>query len=109
MPLAIDIISDVVCPWCFIGKRRLESALGLYRERNPQAPEPQIAFHPFELNPDIPREGIPRAEYIAKKFSFTLARSSAFLSLSIKSSVSPTRSPLMRSSNGRAGAAFRAR
>jgi predicted DsbA family dithiol-disulfide isomerase len=68
MPLAIDIISDVVCPWCFIGKRRLESALGLYRERNPQAPEPQIAFHPFELNPDIPREGIPRAEYIAKKF-----------------------------------------
>src|SRR5213595_3631274 len=48
MALGIDIISDVVCPWCFIGKRRLEAALGLY--------------------PDIPREGIARADYIAKKF-----------------------------------------
>lgn len=68
MALAIDIISDVVCPWCYIGKRRLESALALYRERKPGAPEPQIAYHPFELNPDIPREGITRADYIAKKF-----------------------------------------
>jgi len=68
MSLTIDIVSDVVCPWCFIGKRRLEAALALYRERNPQAPPPQVAFHPFELNPDLPREGIPRADYIAKKF-----------------------------------------
>jgi predicted DsbA family dithiol-disulfide isomerase len=68
MTLAIDIISDVVCPWCYIGKRRLESALALYRERNPGAAGPQIAYHPFELNPDIPREGITRADYIAKKF-----------------------------------------
>ncbi|HEY6241351.1 MAG TPA: DsbA family oxidoreductase [Burkholderiales bacterium] len=66
MALAIDIVSDVVCPWCYIGKRRLEAALTLYRERG--APEPQIAYHPFELNPDIPREGIARADYIAKKF-----------------------------------------
>ncbi|HMH18213.1 MAG TPA: DsbA family oxidoreductase [Burkholderiales bacterium] len=68
MALAIDIVSDVVCPWCYIGKRRLEAALVLYRERNPGAPEPEITYHPFELNPDIPREGIPRADYIAKKF-----------------------------------------
>src|SRR5262245_17868457 len=68
MALAIDIISDVVCPWCFIGKRRLEAALELYRQRRPEAPAPEITFHPFELNPDIPREGIPRADYIAKKF-----------------------------------------
>ena len=68
MTLAIDIISDVVCPWCFIGKRRLEAALELYRKRDPAAPAPQIAYHPFELNPDIPREGIARADYIAKKF-----------------------------------------
>ena len=66
MPLAIDIISDVVCPWCFIGKRRLEAALKLYRERG--GAEPQVTFHPFELNPDLPREGIARSEYIAKKF-----------------------------------------
>lgn len=68
MPLSIDIVSDVVCPWCFIGKRRLEAALELYRERRPEAPAPEIAFHPFELNPDLPREGIARGEYIAKKF-----------------------------------------
>jgi len=68
MSLAIDVVSDVVCPWCFIGKRHLESALKLYRERNPQAPEPKVAWHPFELNPDLPREGISRADYIAKKF-----------------------------------------
>ena len=68
MALSIDIISDVVCPWCFIGKRRLEAALELYRQRLPEAPAPEIAYHPFELNPDIPREGITRADYIAKKF-----------------------------------------
>jgi predicted DsbA family dithiol-disulfide isomerase len=68
MSLTIDIVSDVVCPWCFIGKRRLEAALALYRERAPAAPEPQLAYHPFELNPDMPSEGIARADYIAKKF-----------------------------------------
>src|SRR5690242_21597739 len=68
MGLAIDIISDVVCPWCFIGKRRLEAALSLYRERRPEAPAPSVTFHPFELNPGLPREGIARSEYIARKF-----------------------------------------
>jgi predicted DsbA family dithiol-disulfide isomerase len=68
MSLTIDIVSDVVCPWCFIGKRRLEAALELYRQRRPEAPAPEIVFHPFELNPDLPREGIARADYIAKKF-----------------------------------------
>jgi predicted DsbA family dithiol-disulfide isomerase len=68
MSLTIDIVSDVVCPWCFIGKRRLEAALELYRKQRPDAPAPEIVFHPFELNPDLPREGIARADYIAKKF-----------------------------------------
>jgi len=68
MALAIDIVSDVVCPWCYIGKRRLEAALELYRQKRPEAPAPQVVFHPFELNPDMPREGIARADYIAKKF-----------------------------------------
>jgi predicted DsbA family dithiol-disulfide isomerase len=68
MALAIDIVSDVVCPWCYIGKRRLEAALELYRERRPDAPAPTVTFHPFELNPDMPREGVSRADYIAKKF-----------------------------------------
>jgi len=68
MSLSIDIVSDIVCPWCFIGKRRLEAALDLYRARNPAAAAPQVTYHPFELNPDVPREGIARADYIAKKF-----------------------------------------
>jgi predicted DsbA family dithiol-disulfide isomerase len=66
--LSIDIVSDVVCPWCFIGKRRLERALELYRARRPDAPAPQVVYHPFELNPEIPREGVARADYIARKF-----------------------------------------
>ncbi len=68
MPLAIDIVSDVVCPWCYVGKRRLERALELYRARRPDAPAPTVTYHPFQLNPDIPREGVPRAEYVEKKF-----------------------------------------
>jgi|SRR5579862_3170398 len=61
--MRIDIISDVVCPWCFIGKRRLEKALALRPEV-----EPEITWRPFQLNPDMPEDGMPRAEYIASKF-----------------------------------------
>src|SRR6266516_5895992 len=68
MTLAIDIISDVVCPWCFIGKRRLESALELYRERSPGAAEPKVTWHPFQLNPDMPPGGVDRDEYVRRKF-----------------------------------------
>ena len=68
MTLAIDVVSDVVCPWCYIGKRRLEAALGLYRERNPDAPAPVVTWHPFQLNPDMPEEGIARDEYVKRKF-----------------------------------------
>ena len=61
--MRIDIISDTVCPWCFIGKRRLERALG-------QRPglELEIAWRPFQLNPDMPREGMERETYLAAKF-----------------------------------------
>src|SRR6266699_631808 len=68
MTLAIDIISDVVCPWCFVGKRRMEAALELYRERNPEAAEPKITWHPFQLNPNMPPEGVDRDEYVRRKF-----------------------------------------
>jgi predicted DsbA family dithiol-disulfide isomerase len=61
--LTIDIYSDVVCPWCYLGKRRLEAAL---RER------PGIAvalrWRPFELNPDLPPDGAERREYLTQKF-----------------------------------------
>ena len=68
MALSIDIISDVVCPWCFIGKRRIEAALALYRERFPDNPEPLVRWWPFQLNPDMPAEGVDRGEYLANKF-----------------------------------------
>lgn len=67
-PLTIDVISDVVCPWCFIGKRRLETALKLYAEKHPDAPAPQVAWHPFQLNPGLPPEGMSRKDYVTQKF-----------------------------------------
>jgi predicted DsbA family dithiol-disulfide isomerase len=64
-PLTIDIVSDLVCPWCFIGKRHLEAALTSMGETAPQV---SIRWHPFQLNPDLPREGISRKTYIETKF-----------------------------------------
>src|SRR5450830_1157747 len=62
-PVRIDVVSDVVCPWCFIGKHRLEQALAL---------KPDIAvevrWRPYFLNDWIPREGISREEYLTTKF-----------------------------------------
>jgi predicted DsbA family dithiol-disulfide isomerase len=68
MPPTIDVVSDVVCPWCFIGKRRLERALALYEWEHPGAPLPAVNWRPFQLNPGLPPEGIPRADYVARKF-----------------------------------------
>jgi predicted DsbA family dithiol-disulfide isomerase len=62
-PLQIDIVSDVVCPWCYIGKRRIENALALA----PDVPV-EVTWRPFFLNPWIPREGIDRATYLETKF-----------------------------------------
>ena len=59
-PLTIDVLSDVVCPWCLIGKRRLELALAEYAQRFPQRPAPVVRWHPFQLNPDMPEEGMSR-------------------------------------------------
>jgi predicted DsbA family dithiol-disulfide isomerase len=61
--LTIDIYSDVVCPWCYLGKRRLEAAL---RAR----PDIAVAvqWRPFELNPDLPPTGVERDEYLRQKF-----------------------------------------
>lgn len=58
--LTIDVISDVVCPWCFIGKRRLEKAL--------VGRAASVRWHPFQLNPDMPREGLDRKSYRIRKF-----------------------------------------
>jgi predicted DsbA family dithiol-disulfide isomerase len=68
MPLTIDVVSDVVCPWCFIGKRRLEEALALYAKEHPDAPPPAVIWRPFQLNPGMPDEGMARAEYVQRKY-----------------------------------------
>jgi predicted DsbA family dithiol-disulfide isomerase len=62
-PLPIDVISDVVCPWCYIGKRRLEQAIAL----KPAIPV-EVHFRPYFLNPWVPREGISREQYLVTKF-----------------------------------------
>jgi len=62
-PLVIDVVSDVVCPWCFIGKRRLEKAIAM----RPDIPV-EIRWRPYFLNDWVPREGIDRDEYLTKKF-----------------------------------------
>src|SRR5512134_1666389 len=68
MALTIDVVSDVVCPWCFIGKRRLEGALALYAKAHPDAPAPVVTWRPFQLNPGMPDEGMSREEYVQRKF-----------------------------------------
>ncbi len=61
--MRIDVVSDVICPWCYIGKRRLAAAL----EQRPEVAV-EILWHPFQLNPDMPPEGMARQRYIAAKF-----------------------------------------
>ena len=61
--LQVEVASDVVCPWCYIGKRRLEKALALVQDL-----KPEIRWLPFQLNPGMPKEGMPRAEYRKAKF-----------------------------------------
>jgi predicted DsbA family dithiol-disulfide isomerase len=62
-PLKIDIVSDVVCPWCYIGKKRIEDALALASD----VPV-EVHWRPFFLNNWVPREGISRDEYLTAKF-----------------------------------------
>ena len=63
MFINVDIISDTICPWCFVGKRRFERALA-------ERPDVQIETHwrTFQLNPDMPSDGMDRSDYVAQKF-----------------------------------------
>jgi len=65
--LKIDIVSDIVCPWCFIGKRRLEEAIALVRRDIPDF-EYTTRWLPFFLNPDTPPEGEPYLPFLEQKF-----------------------------------------
>jgi predicted DsbA family dithiol-disulfide isomerase len=59
----VDVVSDTICPWCYIGKRRFERAL-MQSGRTDVA----VAWRPFQLNPDMPPEGMSRADYLLAKF-----------------------------------------
>jgi predicted DsbA family dithiol-disulfide isomerase len=61
----IDVISDAICPWCWIGKAHLDAALAELRQ---DGLEFRIRFRPFQLNPDMPEEGVERDAYRAAKF-----------------------------------------
>lgn len=63
-PLRIDIVSDIVCPWCIIGFKQVEKALTLL----PEPVEAEFHWHPFELNPDMPPEGEDAGQHIARKY-----------------------------------------
>ena len=63
----IDVISDVVCPWCYIGQRRLAEALANLPEGD-AARRAIVRWHPFQLNPDLPQAGLPRSTYLEDKF-----------------------------------------
>ncbi|SEA45128.1 DsbA family oxidoreductase [Microbulbifer marinus] len=67
LPLRIEIVSDVVCPWCVIGYMRLQTAVQTYADRL----EPELHWLPFELNPQMPAEGENLREHLAKKYGTT--------------------------------------
>src|ERR1700682_2128649 len=64
MKLTVDVISDVICPWCYIGKRRLEKAIAARRGQR----DVRVRWNPFQLNPHMPKEGMNRKEYRTAKF-----------------------------------------
>ncbi|WP_421983059.1 DsbA family oxidoreductase [Roseibium sp.] len=62
-PLTVDVVSDVMCPWCFIGKRRLEAALKSVPQLNVE-----VRWHPFQLDATLPKSGKDRQQYLNDKF-----------------------------------------
>jgi predicted DsbA family dithiol-disulfide isomerase len=61
-PLVIDVVSDVVCPWCYLGKKRLEAALATSGEKA------EMRWRPYQLDPTVPPEGLDRKAYMEAKF-----------------------------------------
>ena len=62
--IKVDVVSDVVCPWCYIGKRRLEKSIASLADKY----DFEIEYHPFELNANMPVEGTDQKSYLANKF-----------------------------------------
>jgi predicted DsbA family dithiol-disulfide isomerase len=64
--MKIDVISDTICPWCFIGKRRLDRAIAARPDL-----DIKVYWRPFRLDPSLPREGVDRKSYLRAKFGDT--------------------------------------
>jgi len=62
--VTIDVVSDVVCPWCYIGKRRLEKAIEQLKDKL----DVELHYHAFELNPNVPKNGYDQKAYLVEKF-----------------------------------------
>ncbi|MHA7772799.1 DsbA family oxidoreductase [Roseibium sp. M-1] len=73
-PLTVDVVSDVMCPWCYIGKRRLEAALRSVPQLNIL-----VRWHPFQIDATLPKTGKDRKQYLSDKFG-GLERADAFYS-----------------------------
>lgn len=80
MNVAIDIVSDLVCPWCFIGKRRLAQALARVREKHPAA-RFQLNWLPYFLDPDTPPEGVSYRAFMEARFGGATAVAKAQLAV----------------------------
>ena len=101
-PLArIDVISDAICPWCYIGKRQLESALKILDQDQLRF---SVMWHPYQLNPDMPAEGVERATYRAAKFG-SAERAQAIDQRITETAATATASPCL--ANRRASDALR--
>lgn len=74
IPLTVDVVSDVMCPWCFIGKRRLEAALKSVPQLNVL-----VRWHPFQLDSTLPKSGKDRQQYLSDKFG-GMTRANSFYS-----------------------------
>lgn len=61
--ISVDVVSDVICPWCFLGKRRLDKAIGML-----EGIKVEVSWRPFFLDPSIPAEGMSRKTYLENKF-----------------------------------------
>jgi len=62
--IRIDVYSDVICPWCYVGKRRLERAL----QQVSETVKTRVVWRPFQLNPTMPKNGLDRRQYLETKF-----------------------------------------
>jgi predicted DsbA family dithiol-disulfide isomerase len=64
----IEIYSDVVCPWCYVGKRYVESALDYYGKAFPDEIQPEVHWLPYQLHASLPAEGVDRHEYLKRRY-----------------------------------------